>query len=97
MTIGTSDANNFVQNFQIPLRLRGGNVLVQQKPALKTCSSYEQFHPDEQKPEIHRAQSVLLLNEVSRQQFYCVARVRNRYENRTAPPVEFEFKSHHMR
>lgn len=48
------------------LRLRGGatNSVVQQKPILKTSSSVVQIHPDEQKPDIHRVQSVLLINEV---------------------------------
>ncbi len=55
-------------SIRLSLRLRGGaTTAVQQKPVLKTSSSVVQLHPDEQKPEIHRSQSVLLINEVRQQ------------------------------
>jgi hypothetical protein len=50
-------------DFFILKRLRGGSTLVH-PPAVREISSVVHLHPDEQKPEIHRSQSVLLINEV---------------------------------
>ncbi len=58
----TSELNQR-RNFHLRLSLRGGATILQQ-PKLKTSSSMVQLHPDEQKPEISRVQSVLALNEV---------------------------------
>ena len=62
----TSESNR-PQNFHLRLSLRGGATILQQ-PKLKTSASVVQLHPDEQKPDIARVQSVLALNEV-RQKF----------------------------
>ena len=48
-----------------PLRLRGGATTVKQETGLKMSTSVLQLHPDEQKPELQRVQSVLVLNEVT--------------------------------
>jgi hypothetical protein len=64
----TSELNQ-LRNFHLRLSLRGGATILQQ-PKMKTSSSVVQLHPDEQKPDISRVQSVLALNEVP-QTFGC--------------------------
>ena len=58
----TSESNRH-PTFRLRLSLRGGATTLQQ-PKLKTSASIVQLHPDEQKPDITRVQSVLALNEV---------------------------------
>jgi hypothetical protein len=58
----TSESNRHPA-YRLRLSLRGGATNLQQ-PKLKTSASIVQLHPDEQKPDITRVQSVLALNEV---------------------------------